>query len=75
MKGNQKRKASGYIHVIPLSKPALDILQTLSPLSLHREHVFPSIKNPKAPMNSQTANAAIKRMGYQNMLVISIVLE
>lgn len=26
-------------------------------------------------MNSQTANAAIKRMGYQNMLVISIVLE
>lgn len=33
MKGNQKRKASGYIHVIPLSEPALDILQTLSPLS------------------------------------------
>ena len=75
MKGNQKRKASGYIHVIPLSEPALDILQTLSPLSQHREHVFHSIKKPKAPMNSQTANAAIKRMGYQNMLVISIVLE
>lgn len=75
MKGNQKRKASGYIHVIPLSEPALDILQTLSPLSQHREHVFPSIKKPKAPMNSQTANAAIKRMGYQDMLVISIILE
>lgn len=56
-------------HVVPLSKQALEILGVMRPLSANRQHVFPSRNDPKQPMNSQTANAALKRMGYGGKLV------
>lgn len=56
-------------HVVPLSKQALDILEVMRPLSANRQYVFPSRNNPKEPMNSQTANAALKRIGYGGKLV------
>lgn len=56
-------------HIVPLSSQALDILEVLKPISSHREHVFPSRNDPKQPMNSQTANAALKRIGYGGKLV------
>lgn len=56
-------------HIIPLSLPALDILDMMRPISAHREHIFPSRNNPKMSMNSQTANAALKRIGYGGKLV------
>lgn len=56
-------------HIVPLSTQALDILEVMKPISAHREHVFPSRNDPKQPMNSQTANAALKRIGYSGKLV------
>lgn len=56
-------------HIVPLSPQALEILDIMKPLSAHREHIFPSRNDPKQPMNSQTANAALKRMGYGGKLV------
>ena len=56
-------------HIIPLSIPALDILDVMRPISAHREHIFPSRNDPKMSMNSQTANAALKRIGYGGKLV------
>lgn len=56
-------------HIVPLSSQALDILEVLKPISAHREHIFPSRNDPKRPMNSQTANAALKRIGYGGKLV------
>jgi len=56
-------------HIVPLSSQALDILDVMKPLSAHREYVFPSRNKPKDPMNSQTANAALKRIGYGGKLV------
>ncbi|HIC6534900.1 TPA: integrase domain-containing protein [Salmonella enterica subsp. enterica serovar Infantis] len=56
-------------HIGPLSPQALDILEVMKPISAHREHVFPSRNDPKQPMNSQTANAALKRIGYGGKLV------
>lgn len=56
-------------HIVPLSPQALDILEVMKPISAHREHVFPSGNDPKQPMNSQTANAALKRIGYGGKLV------
>ncbi|EPO0392365.1 integrase domain-containing protein [Salmonella enterica subsp. enterica serovar Infantis] len=56
-------------HIVPLSPQALDILEVMKPISAHREHVFPSRNDPKQPMNSQTANAALKRIGYGGKLV------
>ncbi|HCD0684225.1 TPA: tyrosine-type recombinase/integrase [Salmonella enterica subsp. enterica serovar Infantis] len=56
-------------HIVPLSPQALDILEVMKPISAHREHIFPSRNDPKQPMNSQTANAALKRIGYGGKLV------
>ncbi len=56
-------------HIVPLSPQAMDILEVMKPVSAHREHVFPSRNDPKKPMNSQTANAALKRIGYGRELV------
>jgi integrase len=56
-------------HVIPLPPQALAILDAMKPISGHREYLFSSAKDPKQPMNSQTANAALRRMGYKGVLV------
>ena len=56
-------------HIVPLSTQAIAILEVLKPISAHREHIFPSRNDPKKPMNSQTANAALKRIGYGGKLV------
>lgn len=56
-------------HIVPLSQQALDILEVMKPISAQREHVFPSRNDPKQAMNSQTANAALKRIGYGGKLV------
>ncbi|EMF9831762.1 tyrosine-type recombinase/integrase [Salmonella enterica] len=56
-------------HIVPLSSQALDILHVMKPISSHREFIFPSRCDPKQPMNSQTANAALKRIGYGGKLV------
>jgi integrase len=56
-------------HTIPLTEHALSLLETLKPHSSHREYVFPSDRNPRTHANSQTANMALKRMGFQDRLV------
>lgn len=56
-------------HVIPLSSQALAVLEAMRPASGHRDFVFPHYSDPQRPMCSQTANAAIKRMGYAGRLV------
>ncbi len=61
----KKRKA----HTIPLSPQALKILENMKPISGNREHVFPGDRNPKTHTHQQTANMAIKRMGYAGELV------
>lgn len=56
-------------HIVPLSPQALDILEVMKPISAHREHVFPSRNDPRQAVNSQTANAALKRIGFSGRLV------
>ncbi|WP_421105786.1 integrase domain-containing protein [Serratia marcescens] len=56
-------------HIVPLSDQALEILEIMHPISGKFEYVFPSRNNPRKPMNSQTANAALKRIGYGGKLV------
>lgn len=56
-------------HIVPLSPQAINILEMMASISSHRNYVFPSRNNPKQPMNSQTANAALKRIGYGGKLV------
>ncbi|MBW4198560.1 tyrosine-type recombinase/integrase [Enterobacter cloacae subsp. cloacae] len=56
-------------HVIPLCDQAMAVLESMKAVSGHREYVFPGFKDPKQPMCSQTANAALKRMGFHGVLV------
>lgn len=56
-------------HIIPLSPQALEILEAMKPISALKDYVFPSRNNPRQQMNSQTANAALKRIGYGGKLV------
>jgi len=56
-------------HNIPLSEQALALLEAHKSHSGHREYVFPSDRNPRTHANSQTANMALKRMGFQDRLV------
>jgi len=56
-------------HVIPLTPQTIQILEALKPISGHREFVFPSDSTPRKPASSQTANMALKRMGFKGILV------
>lgn len=56
-------------HVVPLTPQTMSILEELQPISGHREFLFPADRNPKTHANSQTANAALKRMGFGGQLV------
>lgn len=56
-------------HRIPLTQQMLDLLDVMKPISGRREFIFPSDRDPKRPCNSQTANMALKRMGFAGRLV------
>lgn len=56
-------------HTVPLTDQALAILEAIKPYSGHREYVFPADRNPRTHCNSQTANMALKRMGFEGRLV------
>ncbi|NBI43341.1 tyrosine-type recombinase/integrase [[Haemophilus] felis] len=63
---NMKR---GIAHKITLSRQALALLREIKKLSGGKTYLFPNVKYPQTHVNTQTANAAIKRMGYQGKLV------
>ena len=56
-------------HTIPLTSQSLALLNVLKPISGHREFLFPEHRDPRTHANSQTANMAIKRMGFEGQLV------
>ncbi|WP_454442102.1 integrase domain-containing protein [Vibrio bathopelagicus] len=66
MKGKESKKRE---HHIPLTLQTLNLLSELKEISGHREFIFPGDRNPNTHANSQTANQAIKRMGYGGILV------
>lgn len=61
----KKRRA----HTVPLTEQALAVLEAVKPYSGHREYVFPADRDPRDHCNSQTANMALKRMGFARRLV------
>ncbi|OOH88698.1 integrase [Pasteurellaceae bacterium 15-036681] len=64
MKGGQRS------HDVALSKQALAILDKMRGYNGNRKHIFASFKAPyDRPMSSQTANNAIKKIGYKGVLV------
>ena len=64
-----KRMKMNREHTVPITKEAAKLLERLKPISGHREYVFPADRDPKRHTNEQTANAALKRMGFNGRLV------
>ena len=56
-------------HAIPLTPQALSLLSVMQPISGHREYIFPSDRYPGRHTHPQTANMALKRMGFAGKLV------
>lgn len=56
-------------HRVPLTDEVIGLLKLMKSMKLESEYVFPSVKNPKKSMHSQTANMALKRMGFGGRLV------
>jgi len=56
-------------HEVPLTKQSLALLEFMQPLSGHREFIFPSDRAPLRHANKETANRALKRMGFEGRLV------
>ena len=53
------------LHLVPLSRQAVEILRELYPLTGHGRYVFPSGRTPKGdrPMSENAVLAALRRMG------------
>ncbi len=56
-------------HRVPLTRQVLALLQHMKPISGHRPFVFPGRRDPLGHVNEQSANAALKRLGYGGRLV------
>lgn len=57
-------------HNIPLSPQTIKILDIMKSINNKSEFIFPTARPPyNKPKSSQTANMAIKRMGYKDKLV------
>lgn len=56
-------------HRVPLTPHAISLLERMRPISGHRPFVFPGYRDPLGHINDQSANAALKRLGYGGRLV------
>lgn len=56
-------------HRVPLTPQTISLLERMKPISGHRPFVFPSYRNPMGHIHEQSANAALKRLGYGGRLV------
>ena len=51
-------------HIVPLSTQAVAILQEIQPFTGAGRHVFPSERGDGRTMSENTANGALRRLGY-----------
>ncbi len=52
------------MHIVPLSKQAISILEDLFEITGNGKYVFPSVRSFQRPMSENTVNAALRRLGY-----------
>jgi integrase len=53
-------------HIVPLSKQAIDILESIKPLTGPGRYVFPSVRGNGRPMSDGTIRTALKTLGYDS---------
>ncbi len=60
-----ERMKKGRPHTIPFTTQTLALLETIKSITVDSEYVFPSDKTSKKHINKETANTALKRMGFK----------
>lgn len=65
MKRIKVQKINGQAHEVPLPRQAVELLQTLQPLTGQGEYVFPGLRNRKSPLSEGGVSAALHAMGYK----------
>ncbi|PID99850.1 MAG: integrase [Acidobacteria bacterium] len=56
-----------YVHLVPLSRQAIEIFEDLRPLTGHREYIFAGQK-PRQPISEGSVNNALKNLGYRGRM-------
>lgn len=56
------------LHVVPLSRQALEVLEQLRDVSFGRDLLFPGERNHEQPMSNNTILYALYRMGYRSRM-------
>ncbi|KKO48144.1 integrase [Arsukibacterium sp. MJ3] len=56
-------------HQVPLSRQAITLLELMRPISGDQLYVFASARHKNSHIHKETANMALKRMGFANRLV------
>ena len=64
MKRTVQEKAEGDDHVIPLPRQAVNLLQTLTPITGHGKYVFPGERDHIRPMSDNTVRSALYAIGF-----------
>jgi len=64
-----ERMKMGKPHTIPLTEQTLELLEFLNSIRGNNGYLFPSHRNNNSHVNSQSANMALKRMGFAGELV------
>ena len=59
-----EKMKSRVVHIVPLSRQSVEILEQIKPLTGRDKYVFPSSRTITRPMSENTVNAALRRMGY-----------
>ncbi|MDX8406458.1 MAG: tyrosine-type recombinase/integrase, partial [Mariprofundus sp.] len=57
------------VHLVPLSRQAIEILREIKLLTGNSRYVFPSFSGKGMPMSENAVNDAIERMGYKGEMV------
>lgn len=52
------------LHIVPLSRQALEILNELHPLTGHGKYLFTGLRSAHRPMSENTILGALRRLGY-----------
>jgi integrase len=58
------RMKMGELHVVPLARQAVALLEELRPFARGGRYVFHSLRSRDRPMSNNTINAALRRLGY-----------
>jgi integrase len=64
MKRTKQAKATGAPHLVPLATQAVELLQSLQPLTGAGQFCFPNQRTRSRPISNVTMNAAMRRMGF-----------